>query len=153
MVQKRALLIPSNMVWQWRHNICIQHFVFHQKKTLIASSKFTFPLSCFQATTYRPSDGFPGAEPWFDRSTSKFKRAHKSGMDLSTTFLPEYNSDHHKNVSILMGGTHAFQRMFRNHNAPATATLQHVRYEHYINCWATSSSVSFYAVSWRTMMH
>jgi hypothetical protein len=41
-----------------------------------------------------------------------------------------------------------FKGCFRNQDAPATATLQHVRYEHYINRWATSSSVSFYAVAY-----
>jgi 2-polyprenyl-6-methoxyphenol hydroxylase-like FAD-dependent oxidoreductase len=43
-------------------------------------------------------------------------------MDLST-FLPEYNSDRHKNVSISLGGIHALQRMFRNQAAP----LQHLK--------------------------
>ena len=107
--------------------------------TSIASPKFTFPLSCFQATTYVKGrvalvgDAAHTVHPMAGQGlnlgladvaslVASLEKAHKAGMDLST-FLPEYNSDRHRNVSISLGGIHALQRMFRNQDAP----LQHLK--------------------------
>ena len=57
-----------------------------------------------------------------DVLVSCLKKAHDSGMDLSS-FLHEYNSNRHKNVSISLGGIHALQKLFQNQNIP----LQHVK--------------------------
>ena len=54
--------------------------------------------------------------------TSSLRKAHDSGMDLSS-FLHEYNSNRHKSVSISLGGIHALQRLFNNQDA----ALQHAK--------------------------
>ena len=48
-----------------------------------------------------------------DELVSCLEKAHGSGMDLSS-FLHEYNSSRHKNVSISLGGVHLLQRIFQN---------------------------------------
>lgn len=50
-----------------------------------------------------------------DELVSCIKKAHDSGMDLSS-FLHEYNSRRHKDVSISIGGIHALQKLFQVRN-------------------------------------
>ncbi len=57
-----------------------------------------------------------------DELVTCLEKAHHSGMDLSS-FLHEYNSSRHKNVSISLGGIHALQRLFQNQDVP----LQHAK--------------------------
>ena len=57
-----------------------------------------------------------------DKLVACIKKAHDSGMDLSS-FLHEYNSNRHKNVSISLGGIHALQRLFHNQDIH----LQHAK--------------------------
>ena len=57
-----------------------------------------------------------------DELVTCLEKAHNSGMDLSS-FLHEYNSSRHKNVSISLGGIHALQRLFQNQDVP----LQHAK--------------------------
>eukprot|EP00532_Pseudo-nitzschia_australis_P000689 CAMPEP_0168182374 /NCGR_PEP_ID=MMETSP0139_2-20121125/11861_1 /TAXON_ID=44445 /ORGANISM="Pseudo-nitzschia australis, Strain 10249 10 AB" /LENGTH=439 /DNA_ID=CAMNT_0008103303 /DNA_START=220 /DNA_END=1539 /DNA_ORIENTATION=- len=109
------------------------------KISTIASPKFTFPLSCYNATTFVKErvaligDAAHTVHPMagqglnlglgdVDVLVSCLKKAHDSGMDLSS-FLHEYNSNRHKNVSISLGGIHALQKLFQNQNI----TLQHVK--------------------------
>jgi len=57
-----------------------------------------------------------------DALVSCLKKAHDSGMDLSS-FLHEYNSSRHREVSVSLGGIHALQRLFQNQNVE----LQHAK--------------------------
>jgi ubiquinone biosynthesis monooxygenase Coq6 len=105
----------------------------------IASPKFTFPLSCYQATSYTKGrvalvgDAAHTVHPMagqglnlglgdVDTLVSFLEKAHSAGMDLSS-FLHEYDSSRHKSVSVSLGGIHALQRIFRNQNVP----LQHIK--------------------------
>ena len=54
---------------------------------------------------------------------TKLKKAHDAGMDLSS-FLEEYNTDRHKNVSISLTGIHALQKIFVN---TKDIPIQHVK--------------------------
>jgi len=114
-------------------------FILPPKISTIASSKFTFPLSCHNATSYVKErivlvgDAAHTVHPMagqglnlglgdVDTLVTCLKKAHDSGMDLSS-FLHEYNSNRHKNISISLGGIHALQRLFQNQGAH----LQHVK--------------------------
>eukprot|EP00536_Pseudo-nitzschia_multiseries_P008005 jgi/Psemu1/240805/estExt_Genewise1.C_1950031 len=105
----------------------------------IDSAKFTFPLSCYNATTFVKGrvalvgDAAHTVHPMAGQGlnlglgdvevlASCIKKAHDSGMDISS-FLHEYNSVRHKNVSVSLGGIHALQRLFQNHSVP----LQHAK--------------------------
>eukprot|EP00535_Pseudo-nitzschia_heimii_P000836 CAMPEP_0197184454 /NCGR_PEP_ID=MMETSP1423-20130617/9910_1 /TAXON_ID=476441 /ORGANISM="Pseudo-nitzschia heimii, Strain UNC1101" /LENGTH=437 /DNA_ID=CAMNT_0042635265 /DNA_START=419 /DNA_END=1732 /DNA_ORIENTATION=+ len=100
------------------------------KISTIASPKFTFPLSCYNATSYVKErvvlvgDAAHTVHPMagqglnlglgdVDKLLTCLKKAHDSGMDLSS-FLHEYNSNRHKDISISLGGIHALQRLFKN---------------------------------------
>mmetsp|Transcript_963 Transcript_963/g.1733 ORF Transcript_963/g.1733 Transcript_963/m.1733 type:complete len:487 (-) Transcript_963:427-1887(-) len=102
----------------------------------IASPKFTFPLSCFQATTYVKgrialvADAAHTVHPMAGQGLNlgladvralvdSLEKAHSSGMDLSS-FLHEYNSNRHRSVSVSLGGIHALQRLFRNQDTLLT---------------------------------
>ncbi|MGK3746018.1 MAG: ubiquinone biosynthesis monooxygenase Coq6 [Bacillariaceae sp.] len=106
----------------------------------IASQKFTFPLSCYQASTYVKNrvalvgDAAHTVHPMagqglnlgladVDTLVTKLKKAHDAGMDLSS-FLNEYNTDRHKNVSISLTGIHALQKLFVN---TKDVPIQHVK--------------------------
>lgn len=102
------------------------------KISTIVSPRFTFPLSCYNATTFAKGrvalvgDAAHTVHPMagqglnlglgdVDELVSCIKKAHDSGMDLSS-FLHEYNSRRHKDVSISIGGIHALQKLFQVRN-------------------------------------
>jgi len=104
----------------------------------IVSQKFTFPLSCFQATTYVKGrvalvgDAAHSVHPMAGQGLNLglgdveslvacLEKAALAGMDLSS-FLEEYNNQRQRSVSISLGGIHALQRLFRDQNAPSQHT-------------------------------
>ncbi|KAG7345525.1 UbiH/UbiF/VisC/COQ6 family ubiquinone biosynthesis hydroxylase [Nitzschia inconspicua] len=105
----------------------------------VVTPKFTFPLSCYQSTSYTKGrvalvgDAAHTVHPMAgqglnlglgDVGTLVFclEKAHRAGMDLSS-FLHEYDSNRHRSVSISLGGIHTLQRMFRAQNVP----VQHIK--------------------------
>lgn len=105
----------------------------------MASPKFTFPLSCFQATSYVKGrvalvgDAAHTVHPMAGQGLnlglgdveallSSLEKAHAAGMDLSS-FLHEYDTRRQRSVSVSLGGIHVLQRVFRHQNVP----LQHVK--------------------------
>ena len=113
-------------------------FMVPPKIKSIVSSKFTFPLSCYQASTYVKGrvcligDAAHTVHPMAGQGLnlgladvdmlvhSCLTKSYDSGMDLAT-FLHEYNTDRLQKVSISLGGIHALQRIFVN-SATATTT-------------------------------
>ena len=105
----------------------------------IVSQQYTFPLSCFQATTYVKGrvalvgDAAHSVHPMAGQGLNLglgdveslvgcLEKAATAGMDLSS-FLQEYNNQRQRSVSLSLGGIHALQRLFRDQNAP----LQHTK--------------------------
>ncbi len=98
----------------------------------VASPKYSFPLSCFQSRSYVKGrvalvgDAAHTVHPMAGQGlnlglgdvhvlASTLEKASKAGMDLST-FLNDYDSERHRNVSISLGGIHSLQRLFGNQN-------------------------------------
>lgn len=98
----------------------------------IVSPKLSFPLSCFQSRSYVKgrvalvADAAHTVHPMAGQGlnlglgdvqslASSLEKASRAGMDLST-FLNEYDSERHRNVSISLGGIHTLQRLFGNQN-------------------------------------
>mmetsp|Transcript_20386 Transcript_20386/g.56710 ORF Transcript_20386/g.56710 Transcript_20386/m.56710 type:complete len:486 (-) Transcript_20386:232-1689(-) len=109
------------------------------KISTIDSPKFTFPLSCYNATTFVKGrvaligDSAHTVHPMAGQGlnlglgdveflVSCIKKAYDSGMDISS-FLHEYNSIRHKDISVSLGGIHTLQRLFHNQSVP----LQHAK--------------------------
>ena len=114
-----AMQPTLSILWPVSDFISTMHFkILFQCKSLYISKLTTSHKIVYLATGQGLNLGLGDV----DELVSCLKKAHDSGMDISS-FLHEYNSNRHKNVSISLGGIHALQRLFQNQNVP----LQHVK--------------------------
>jgi ubiquinone biosynthesis monooxygenase Coq6 len=109
----------------------------------VASQKFSFPLSCFQAQSYTTrgnrialvGDAAHTVHPMAGQGLNLglgdvqqlvtcIEKATLAGMDVSTFLQEDYGISRHRSISLSLAGIHSLQRLFGNQQDTA---LQHVK--------------------------
>jgi ubiquinone biosynthesis monooxygenase Coq6 len=109
----------------------------------VASPKFSFPLSCYQAQSYTTrgnrialvGDAAHTVHPMAGQGlnlglgdvqqlVNSIEKATLAGMDVSTFLQEDYGTSRRRSISLSLAGIHSLQRLFGNQQDTA---LQHVK--------------------------